>query len=114
MDSKAMLDRLWEMTLKSCNFNFEDHSVTLTADLFVGGKEFVRHTITCRGLRSFRLAFLDNEPWDYMELSNISAKQVKLDGEILWELTSELWDSPSELRILCAEFDVSKGAPMGG
>jgi hypothetical protein len=107
-----VLNHLWGSTVNKYALDLEKHSFLMEVEVPQRDRASEWYALRFEGILSFHLdtavrfanrAYL-NEPWNYVELTTISASEETAENLRIWRVALEYWET--NCTILCREFEV--------
>jgi hypothetical protein len=101
------LDTLWGATMVGITWSPDLAALTMELQIEDWFKSRVhRHQVDFTDIQTLKFSRSTPLPWDYTELTSISARNVPTGIEVFMEL----WSSNNTLTIVCGEISVDKKA----
>ena len=105
------LNKLWGCTVKGYALDLVNHTLTLNVACLEHGTAYgckvamiqVSSLSLTTDASHIGRAYLA-EPWSYIELTSIEASRTSLNGQEVWKIQAELWQS--KLEVICAELKI--------
>jgi hypothetical protein len=105
------LNKLWRCTVKGYALDLVNHTFTLNEACLEHGTAYgckvekiqVPSLSLSTDASHIGRAYL-TEPWSYIQLTSIEANRTSLNGQEVWKIQAELWQS--KLEVICAELKI--------